>query len=162
MCGAQQLQCNSELPPQIIGAHQPHQACNEYTHVHCFESTVTSVEEGAQQLGQLSHTVRTPQPRDWGSLFNFWIWSGEHFSCTAEGKGGWWGGGAQLLGSRPGCMGFAMQVTTEWKRGHIWDILATVQPHSLGTGDKCTPLVSEFCLEKYSSVLSSVTRLPGI
>ena len=32
-----------------------------------------------------------------------------------------------------------MQVTTEWKRGHIWDILATVQPHSLGTGDKCTP-----------------------
>ena len=32
-----------------------------------------------------------------------------------------------------------MQATTEWKRGHIWDILATVQPHSLGTWDKCTP-----------------------
>ena len=30
-----------------------------------------------------------------------------------------------------------MQGTTEWKRGHIWDILATIQPHSLGTGDKC-------------------------
>ena len=42
MCGAQQLQCNSELAPQIFGAHQPHQACNEYTHVHCFESTVTT------------------------------------------------------------------------------------------------------------------------
>ena len=42
MCGAQQLQSNSELAPQIIGAHQPHQACNEYTHVHCFESTVTT------------------------------------------------------------------------------------------------------------------------
>ena len=56
-------------------------------------------------------------------------------------------------------MGFAMQATTEWKRGHIWDILVTIQPHSLGTGDKCTPLVSEFCLERYSSVLSSVTRL---
>ena len=31
MCGAQQLQCKSESAPQIIGAHQPHQACNEYT-----------------------------------------------------------------------------------------------------------------------------------
>ena len=28
-------------------------------------------EEGAQQLGQLSHTARTPQPRDLDSLFNF-------------------------------------------------------------------------------------------
>ena len=75
-------------------------------------------------MGQLSHTVRTPQHRDWGSLFNFLVWSRE---------------GAQLLASRPDCMGFAMQATTEWKRGHIWDILATVQPHSLGTEDKCTP-----------------------
>ena len=49
------------------------------------------------------------------------------------------GEGAQLLGWRPDCMGFAMQVTTEWKRGHFWDILATFQPHSLGTGDKCPP-----------------------
>ena len=32
-----------------------------------------------------------------------------------------------------------MQATTEGKRGHIWDIFATVQPHSLGTGDKCPP-----------------------
>ena len=32
-----------------------------------------------------------------------------------------------------------MQTKTEWKRGHIWDILAIVQPHSLGTGDKCPP-----------------------
>ena len=52
--------------PQIIGAHQPHQACTLFrNHSH------NRVEEGAQQLGQLSHTVRTPQPRDWGSLFNF-------------------------------------------------------------------------------------------
>ena len=80
------------------------------------------MEEGAQQFRQLSHTVRTQQPRDCGSLFNFWVWSGE---------------GAQLLAWRQDCMGFAMQATTEWKRGHIWDILATVQPHSLGTGDKC-------------------------
>ena len=71
MCRAQQLQCKSESAPQIIGAHEPHQACNEYTHVHCFESTVTTGGRGAQQLGQLSHPVRTPQPRDWGSLFNF-------------------------------------------------------------------------------------------
>ena len=42
MCGAQQLQSNSELAPQIIGANQPHQASNEYTNVHCFESTVTT------------------------------------------------------------------------------------------------------------------------
>ena len=36
-------------------------------------------------------------------------------------------------------MEFAIQATTEWKRGHIWDILATVQSHSLGAGDKCPP-----------------------
>ena len=78
-------------------------------------------EEGAHQLGQLSHTVRTPQPRDRGSLFNFWVWSGE---------------GAQLLASRLDYMEFAMQATTEWKRGHIWNILATctVQPRSFGLG----------------------------
>ena len=80
-------------------------------------------------MGQLSHTVRTPQPRDCGFLFNFWVWSGE--------------GGAQLLAWRPDCMGFAMQVTTEWKRVHIWDILATFQPHSLGTGDKQTAYARE-------------------
>ena len=27
-----------------------------------------------------------------------------------------------------------MQATTEWKRGHIWNILNTVQPHSFGLG----------------------------
>ena len=87
-------------------------------------------EEGAQQLGQLRHTVRTPQPRDWGSLFNFWVWSGE---------------GAQLLASRLDYMEFAaMQATTEWKSGHIWDILATVQHHSFGLGISAPPpLVSE-------------------
>ena len=62
------------------------------------------MEEGAHQLGQLSLTVRTPQPRDWGSIFNFGVWSGG-------------GGGAQLLASRPDYMEFAMQATTEWKRG---------------------------------------------
>ena len=34
MCGAQQLQCNFELAPQIIGGHQPHQALmNWYQYV---------------------------------------------------------------------------------------------------------------------------------
>ena len=33
MCGAQHLQCKSKSSPQIIGAHQPHQACYEYTQV---------------------------------------------------------------------------------------------------------------------------------
>ena len=59
-------------------------------------------EEGSQQLGQLSHTARTQQPRDWDSLFNFLVWLGE---------------GAQLLASRPDYMEFAMQATTELKRG---------------------------------------------
>ena len=81
-------------------------------------------EEGAQQLGQLSHTVRNPQHRDWGSLFKSLVWSGE---------------GAQLLASRPDYMEFAMQATTEWKRGHIWDILATVQPYSFGLGISVPP-----------------------
>ena len=120
MCRAQQLQCKSKSARQIIGAHQPHQACNKYTHVHCCDSTVATrvPEEGAHQLGQLSLTVRTPQPRDWGSLFNF----------SASGRGV----GAQLLASRPDYMEFIMQATTEWKRGHILDILATVQPWEWG------------------------------
>ena len=105
------------------------------------------MEEGAQQLGQLSHS-QNPAASGTGTLL----------LISGSGRGE----GAQLLASQPDCMGFAMQVTTEWKRGHIWDILATVQSHSLGTGDKCTPFVSEICLEKYSSVLSSVTRLQGI
>ena len=38
-----------------------------------------------------------------------------------------------------------MQATTEWKRGHIWDILATVQPHSFGLGISApTPLFPSF------------------
>ena len=55
MCGAQQLQCKSESAPQIIGAHEPHQACNEYTHVHCFASTVTTGGRGDK-------AVRTAEP----------------------------------------------------------------------------------------------------
>ena len=55
MCGTQQLQCKSESAPQIIGAHEPHQACNEYTHVHCFESTVTTGGRGGT-------AVRTAEP----------------------------------------------------------------------------------------------------
>ena len=51
MYGAQQLQCKSESAPQIIGAHQPHQACNEYTHVHCCESTVTTGWKRGHSLG---------------------------------------------------------------------------------------------------------------
>ena len=38
------------------------------------------------------------------------------------------------MASRLDYMEFAMQATTEWKRGHIWDILAAVQPHSFGLG----------------------------
>ena len=72
MWGSQQLLRNSELAPQIIGAHQPH----KLVLVYCLESTVTPGWNWAQQLGQLSHTVRSLQPTDCGSLFNFWIWSG--------------------------------------------------------------------------------------
>ena len=36
-------------------------------------------------------------------------------------------------------MDFAMQATTEWKWGHIWYILATVQSHSFGSWDECPP-----------------------
>ena len=57
MCGAQQLQCNSESAPQITCAHQPNQACNEYTHVNYFELLkARSQQEEEGQLGQLSHT----------------------------------------------------------------------------------------------------------
>ena len=73
------------------------------------------MEEGAHQLGQLSLTVRTPQP---GALF----------LISESGLGE----GAQLLASRPDYMEFAMQATTDWKRGHIWDIVSSVQPWGLG------------------------------
>ena len=43
------------------------------------------------------------------------------------------------LSGRPSYMEFAMQATTKWKRGHIWDILATVQPHSFGLGISAPP-----------------------
>ena len=84
-------------------------------------------------MGQLSHTVRTAS-----------LGTGALFLISESGRGR----GAQLLVSRPDYMGFAMQATTEWKRGHIWDILATFQPHNLGTGDKCPPpLFPSFVLE---------------
>ena len=70
MCGAQLLQCKSESAPQIIGAHQPHQACNEYTHVQVLKAQSQQEVEGAQQLGQLSHTVVTLQHGDLGSLIS--------------------------------------------------------------------------------------------
>ena len=124
MCRAQQLQCNSESSPQLIGAHQSHQACSEHTHAHCFESTVTTRGRGAQQLGQLSHTVI---PRNLGT--------GALFLISESGRGE----GAQLLASRLDYMEFEMQATIEWKRGHIWDILATVQPHSFGLGISAPP-----------------------
>ena len=74
---------------------------------------------GTQLFGQLSHTVRTPQPRDWAL-----------FLISESGQGE----GAQLLASRPDYMGFAMQATIEWKTGYIWDILATYDssPTALG------------------------------
>ena len=70
MCGAQLLQYKSESAPQIIGAHQPHQACNEYTHVHVLKAQSQQEVEGAHLLGQLSHIVITLQHRDWGSLIS--------------------------------------------------------------------------------------------
>ena len=36
-------------------------------------------------------------------------------------------------------MDIALQATTGWKRGHIWDILATVEPHSFGLGISAPP-----------------------
>ena len=36
-------------------------------------------------------------------------------------------------------MDTALQATTERKRGHIWDILATVEPHSFGLGISAPP-----------------------
>ena len=70
MCGAQLLQYKSESAPHIIGAHQPHQAGNEYTHVHVLKAQSQQEVEGAQLLGELSHTVITLQHRDWGSLIS--------------------------------------------------------------------------------------------
>ena len=109
MCGAQQLKCKSESAPQIIGAHQPQQACNEYTHIHCCESTVTT----GWKRGHISwdSCASLSEPRSLGT--------GALFLISESGRGE----GAQLLASRPDYMEFA-----EWKRGHIWDILATVQP----------------------------------
>ena len=121
MCGAQQLLCNPELAQQIVGAHQPHQACSRTLfrkHSH------TRVEEGAQQLGQLSHTVRTLRPMDCGSLFNFWVWSGG-------------GGTAIILATR--LNGICNASHNRMEEGAHLGLLATVQPHSLGTGDKCPP-----------------------
>ena len=113
MCGAQQLQCKSQSARQIIGAHQPQQACNEYTHVHCCESKVTT---GCKR-GHISwdSSASLSEPCSLGTGAPFLI------SESSPGEG------AQLLASRPDYMDFAMQATTEWKRGHIWDILATVQ-----------------------------------
>ena len=145
MYGAQQLQCKSESAPQIIGAHKPHRACNAYTHTHCAHSQ-NRVEEGAHQLGQLILTVRTPRPRDWDSLFNFRVWSGG-------------GGGtaisfaARLHGT---CNASHNRVEEGAHLGHL------SYPPALRVGISAPPLVSEFCLERYSSVLSSVTRLQGI
>ena len=113
MCGAQRLQCKSESAPQIIGAHQPIKRVMCTLMYTVLKAQSQHEEEGAQQLGQQSHTVRTPQPRDRGL-----------FLISESGRGE----GAQLLASQPDYMEFAMQATTEWERGHIWDILATVQP----------------------------------
>ena len=127
MCGAQQFQCMSESVPQMIGAHQPQQACNEYTHVHCCESTVTT----GWKRGHISWD-------SWGSLSELRsLGTGALFLISESGHGE----GAQLLASRPDYMEFAMQATTEWNRGHIWDILATVQPWAWGWVPP--PLVSE-------------------
>ena len=78
MCGAQLLQYKSESAPQIIGAHQPHQACNEYTHVHVLKAQSQQEVEGAQLLGQLSHIVITLQPGTGALLFLSLVGEGGH------------------------------------------------------------------------------------
>ena len=75
MCGVQQ--CKSESAPQIIGAHQPHQACNEYTHVHCFESTVTTGGRGGT-------AVRTAEPQSEPRSLG----TGTLFLISESGRGG--------------------------------------------------------------------------
>ena len=146
MRGTQRLQCKSESAPQIIGAHQPQQACNEYIHIHCCQSTVTTGwKRGAHQLGQLSLTVRTPQPKDWGSLFNFRVWLG---------------GGGTAISFAPRLHGICHASHNRMEEGaHLGHL--SYRP-ALGLGISAPSLVSEFCLERYSSVLSSVTRLQGI
>ena len=96
-----------------------------YTHVHCFESTVTTGWKRGHSSWNSRATLSEPRSLGTGALFLI--------SESSRGRG------TQLLASRPDYMELAMQATTEWKRGHIWDILATGQPHSLGTGDKCLP-----------------------
>ena len=60
--------------------------------------------------------------------------------------------GAQLLASQPDYMEFAMQATTELKKGHILDILATVQPHSFRLGISA-PLLFPSLVWKGTTVL---------
>ena len=65
------------------------------------------------------------QPMDWGSLL---------ISLSLIGGGGH---SYFLLALRLlDYMGFAMEALTEWKMGVGGH---TLQPHSLGTGDKCPP-----------------------
>ena len=64
MCGAQQLQCKFESAPQIIGAYQPHQACNEYTHVHGFEC-----KGGRGDTAVRTATLSEPRCLGTGALF---------------------------------------------------------------------------------------------
>ena len=75
MCGAQQLQCNPGLAPQIIGAHQP----IKLVHVHCFESSESHQDgKGGTAVGTAEPHCQNPAAyRDCGFLFNFWVWSRE-------------------------------------------------------------------------------------
>ena len=96
-----------------------------YTHVHCLEITVTTGWKRGHSSWVSWATLSEPRSLGTGALF----------LISESGRGR----GAQLLTSRPDYMGFAMQATTEWKRGLIWDNLATLLLHSLGTGHKCPP-----------------------
>ena len=125
MCGAQQLHCKSESAPQIIRAHQAHQACNEYTHLHFLKAQSQQGGRGGTAVGTAGPQSEPPPSLGTGALF----------LISEFGRGE----GAQLLPSRPDYMGFAMQATIEWKRGHTWDILATIQSNSLAAGDNSPP-----------------------
>ena len=145
MCGAQQLQCKSESAPQIIGAHQPHQACNEYTHVHCFDSTVTTGWKRGYSCWDSWATLS--EPRSLGT--------GARFLISESGRGG--GSTATSFATR--LRGICNASQNRMEEGAL---LGNLSQGPLDWGLVPPPLVSEFYIGGYSSVLSSATRLQGI
>ena len=140
MCGAQQLQFKSESTPQIIGAHQPQQACNEYTHTGWKRRHI-----GWDRIAPLS------VPRSLGT--------GALFLISVSGRGG---GGGTAISFATRLHGICNASHNRMEEGTHLGHLSYCPTFGLGISAPPPPLVSEFCLERYSSVLSSVTRLQGI